>query len=70
MKKWGVWLNNFTSRKDDEWTYVWAKNYPQAYGKALETIKHHPYFNRFGVSDVMHIKEFRIFYPITKVDLK
>jgi hypothetical protein len=68
--KWGVWLNNFTSRKDDEWKYVWATTYPEAYDKAVQLIKKYPYINRFGVSDVLKIKEFRKLYPITKVDLK
>jgi len=68
--KWGIWLKNFTSRKDDEWIYVWAKTQIEAHSKALKQIAKYPYVNRFEISNVLLLKDFRKFYPITKVDLK
>jgi hypothetical protein len=57
-KKWVVWLRNGTSREDDEWLTVWAKDYDGAVKEATPKIN----FYRFCIRFVMPIKEFKHFY--------
>jgi hypothetical protein len=56
--KWVVWLRNGTSREDDEWLVVWARNYDEAKEMAIPEID----FNRFCIGRVMPVSEFRRFY--------
>lgn len=57
-RKFGVWLSNHTSRQDDEWLFVYAKDINEA-SKEIEGQYNN---NRFSISRILPIKEFRRFY--------
>jgi hypothetical protein len=55
-RKYGIWLSNFTSHKDDEWIYVWATDGANANWNAT---KYHLFDDhRFAISATMPIKYF------------
>ena len=60
-RKFVVWLNNHTDRRDDEWVAIWAKTSDEAKKLVAEKMEYDPFknFNRFSLSHVYTAREFR-----------